>query len=110
MRILVTAVDYSSHTHKWVDTQIKGSLRLVNIKHDDIIDMRGRIPPFTKLRIYNEEEDMIFEYELPISAQSEKNLNARLYAIKAIKGHWIGCLFASSGDKDKFAQDMFSIE
>lgn len=84
MRILVTAQDYATHAHKWVDTEIKGSLRLVIINHDDIYDIRGRIPPFTKLRIYNEEEDMIFEYELPLNAQSEKKLNPRLYAVKAI--------------------------
>ena len=84
----------SKRRFRWMYTQLKGSLNLT------VKGGVGKIPLATIVINDPEDEDQsIFEFELPLNFKHEKDLHNKFYVIESFNKQYIGFLFETTKDK-----------
>ena len=92
----------STRGYRWTDTQLVGSLKV--IVYSEVCGI-----PLAYIKVYeeNDEEETIFEYELPLNFAHDCELSDKFYAIKSgINEQYFGFRMASAGDKSCLIKKM----
>ena len=100
VRILFT--EGSGGIFKWVDSGLCGILKTVQILHSNLVDKLITIPQIVHLKLLTAQDDLIFEYELPLNFIHNAQITSQLTSIKTNYGQLIGFYFKNELDRKTF--------
>lgn len=98
--------------YRWTDTELSGDIQLT---------VRGEIEglPLAYIKVFDSsklkednygEENMVFEFELPLNFQHDVDLSPTFYVLKGINEQYFGFLFEKNEDKQFFTNKMKQLQ
>ena len=102
--LMTDRIEGFTNQYRWTNTQLCGTLKLTAQSEIEGV-------PLATIKVFDvdsqgTETEPIFEYELPLNFVHESELSNTLYAIKGIKGQYLGFLFENAIDKQAFSKQM----
>lgn len=95
VKVLMTKNEFG--VRRWMDTEIKGNLRLVQVK--EFQGFSSVLVQITGTDAADIERDIVFDYELPFNFTFERDLSNQFCGIKLGNGEYIGLFFRNVNDK-----------
>lgn len=93
-------------TTRWVDTEIRGNLRLVKVVHNDLAAHPLYFVRVTATDSLGIEHDKVLEYELPLNFQCEPDLTHTFCSLNCIQGSHLGFNFKVDYQKQDFVDKL----